>query len=878
MRIDTHDFNPPKISDLVVEGTYSIAIGGKIHISANINDDVEVQKVELTLTNENGVIVESRKARLRYPVDYIDAETDGCGTNCGVADPFAGSVYIEETFDALPVGKFKVAIIATDNKGLLGKKSREVLLEDTNSPVIGYISTSYAKYPYTYLFPKSDEFIAGKTFTVSGEITDDVMVKSAVVIIRNSGGEIVKKTDAKLNYLQDECCCEGDNCGCAISPPDERRAYFKEKFTLETLGVYTVEVTSTDNEGLTDKKTKNITIIEDNTLQIDRVQIDVVSNGSAIKVFAEISDDDIRVESANITLKDSQGQVVDSIVANVQFYMESGCEEYPDGSFNCDGSPLYTDAYIKETFTDVLPGSYTVEIVATDNEGNSDREIKAITILEISDFNVVYNKEEKSITVDGSVFCDDCENVRVTIDLYYGDLGEVIEDVDTMLVENGQHGFRLDFSGVSYRKGPGKYIITATAIAKDGTRSTKTKKVFLDYENVAPKFNSFSVSAPSVSGSFNVTGEVTDSDGEVKSVGLVIKTLGGTVIKSLADLNLEMVHHGNDDGSGFIHRFNETIENIPPGEYIAEATVSDYDDATAVESVTIKIDGSSEPIPPEIEKLEVTVDSETGLVEVTGTATDNNGERGGHVDAISLTLKSSGGDIIKQVDTLPAILCSSQAPGESGGECFNYWAEFTEVFENIPDGSYSIEAVVTDIDGLTGSALKYFSVGQQIDTVDIEVKAVDTDTVFVENDAVLHEFTISNKGNIDANEVDVVIDIENGTLAAEQSDGCSKITSTRLKCTIDQLAYDSPEILEVAIIVNYIVGDDQFLKTTATATAKELDINPDNNSAYTANPIQDEPGTEGIKEEPKDGLGGSLDSLLAIIALLGLFGVRRRRK
>ncbi|THB69442.1 MAG: hypothetical protein D6B27_00540, partial [Gammaproteobacteria bacterium] len=428
----------------------------------------------------------------------------------------------------------------------------------------------------------------------------------------------------------------------------------------------------------------------------------------------------------------------------------------------------------------------------------------------------------------------------------------------------------------------GIYTVEIVVTDNKGLTDTEIKTVTVEPENVLPYFQELNVSVVHEDGIIKVTGTAIEVDGSVESVDIILKSKEGEVIEKIVAYGVQeeiliFSDNINDEGIGYELEpveFSAVFENIAPGEYSIEATVTDDNGATATKTKTVKVDGNSEKIPPVIEKLEVTVDSETGLVEVTGTAIDNNGERGGYVDAISLTLKSSGGDIIKQVDTLPAVICTTAEPGV----CYYETADFSENFENVPNGSYSIEAIVTDEDGLTGSAIKYFSVGEQIDTVDVEVKAVDTDTVFVEDDTVFHAFNISNNGSVDAHGVEVIVDIENGTLVAEQVAGCNRITSTKLKCTIDQLPYDAPKILKVAIIVDDIDGDGNYLRSTATVTALEPDLNSDNNSDSTANPIQDEPGTEGIKEEPKDGLGGSLGLFIGLIAVFGFVNQRRRIK
>lgn len=177
------------------------------------------------------------------------------------------------------------------------------------------------------------------------------------------------------------------------------------------------------------------------------------------------------------------------------------------------------------------------------------------------------------------------------------------------------------------------------------------------------------------------------SAGSTVSVNLSANDTDGTVVQHQIFVNGSLV---DTDGTNFTpHR----ITNIAQGSYTIRALVTDNDGDTGESTVQFTVGEGNPPPPPP------NGDNNPPTVAITSPSNGANITAGSNV-SINLSANDSDGNVVRYQIFVNGTLVDTDG------------ANFTpHPINNIPAGSYTIRALVTDNDGATGETTIQFTVG-----------------------------------------------------------------------------------------------------------------------------------------------------------------------
>ena len=481
----------------------------------------------------------------------------------------------------LPDGDYTVEVTAKDEAGNTSTETGAVTV-DTTAPVV------------------TVENASGNDTTP--EITGTVDDKNATVhvVIKDGEGQTVQEGDATVS----------DNGTWSYTPE-----------TALPDGDYTVEVTAKDEAGNTSTETGAVTV--DTTAPVVTVE-NASGNDTTPEITGTVDDKNATV---HVVIKDGEGNTV----------------QEGDATVSDNGTWSYTPE------TALPDGNYSVEVVATDKQGNEGKTNGSATV----------DTTAPSVTVSDSTGNDTTPEITGTVDDNEATVHVVIKDGEGNTVQEGDATVS-DNGTWSYTPETalpdGNYTVEVVATDKQGNEGKTNGSATVD--TTAPV-----VTVENASGN-DTTPEITGTvDDKNATVHVVIKDGEGNTVQE-GDATVD---NGN---------WSYTPETaLPDGDYTVEVVATDKQGNEGKTNGSATVDTTA-PV--------VTVENASGndtTPEITGTVDDNDA-------TVHVTIKDNEGNTVAEGDATV-----------SDNGTWSYTPETA-----LPDGDYYVEVTATDNVGNKGEA------------------------------------------------------------------------------------------------------------------------------------------------------------------------------
>ncbi len=534
----------------LVAGTYSFELTATDNIGATAKDTVNV--TVNPAANQAPVVSAGNNVSITLPTNTVTLNgtaTDADGTVASVqwrkvSGPASFNIVspaqLQTVINGLVAGTYSFELTATDNNGATGKATVSV----TVNPAVNQAPTVHAGNNVSITLPTN-------TVTLTGTASDADGTIAGVQWRKVSG-------PASFNI---------------VSP-----AQLQTVINGLVAGVYSFELTATDNSGATASATVNITV---NTAAN---QAPTVHAGNNVSITLP----------TNTVILTGTANDADGTIAGVQWRKVSGPANFT----------IASPAQLQTVINGLTAGVYTFELTATDNHGATATASVSVTV------NAANNQTP---TVSAG------NNVSITLPANTVTLTGTANDADGSIVSvqwrkvSGPASFTIvsptQLQTVINGLTAGVYSFELTVTDNDGATASAVVSVTVNPAvNQPPTVhagNNISITLPN--NSVTLTGTASDADGSITSVQWY-KVSGPAGFNIVSPTQLQTV-----------------INGLTAGVYSFELTVTDNSGATASATVNVTVNPAANQAPTVHAGNSVSITLPVNTVTLSGTANDGDG-------------------------------------------------------------------------------------------------------------------------------------------------------------------------------------------------------------------------------------------------------------